>query len=59
MDEKEDNLAKVKHIILVLSGKGGVGKSTVTTQLALALRNEGKMVSFQVRFFQMTDILAK
>ena len=44
MTEKEDNLSKVKHIILVLSGKGGVGKSTVTTQLALALKNEGKKV---------------
>ncbi|ORZ33106.1 P-loop containing nucleoside triphosphate hydrolase protein [Catenaria anguillulae PL171] len=30
-------LAGVKHIILVLSGKGGVGKSSVTTQLALSL----------------------
>uniref|UniRef100_A0A1B0DE57 Cytosolic Fe-S cluster assembly factor NUBP2 homolog n=1 Tax=Phlebotomus papatasi TaxID=29031 RepID=A0A1B0DE57_PHLPP len=34
-------LDKVKHIILVLSGKGGVGKSTVSTQLALALRESG------------------
>ncbi|XP_055531075.1 cytosolic Fe-S cluster assembly factor NUBP2 homolog [Wyeomyia smithii] len=30
-------LDRVKHIILVLSGKGGVGKSTVSTQLALTL----------------------
>lgn len=30
-------LATVKHIILVLSGKGGVGKSSVSTQLALNL----------------------
>jgi Mrp family chromosome partitioning ATPase len=30
-------LASVKHIILVLSGKGGVGKSSVSTQLALNL----------------------
>lgn len=27
----------VKHILLILSGKGGVGKSSVTTQTALAL----------------------
>jgi Mrp family chromosome partitioning ATPase len=27
----------IKHVILVLSGKGGVGKSTVATQLALLL----------------------
>jgi len=30
-------LKRVKHIILVLSGKGGVGKSSVSTQLALSL----------------------
>lgn len=33
-------LDKVKHIILVLSGKGGVGKSTVSTQLALILKDQ-------------------
>ncbi|KAI9588745.1 cytosolic Fe-S cluster assembly factor NUBP2 homolog isoform X2 [Glossina fuscipes] len=37
-------LDKVKHIILVLSGKGGVGKSTVSTQTALALRENGLKV---------------
>ena len=30
-------LQTVKHIILVLSGKGGVGKSSVSSQLALTL----------------------
>lgn len=30
---------KVQHVILVLSGKGGVGKSSVTTQLALSLHD--------------------
>lgn len=33
----EENLAEVQHRILVLSGKGGVGKSTLTAQLARAL----------------------
>lgn len=38
------NLSKVKHIVLVLSGKGGVGKSSVTTQLALSLSLAGHSV---------------
>ncbi|KAG6086025.1 cytosolic Fe-S cluster assembly factor cfd1 [Claviceps sp. LM220 group G6] len=37
-------LERVKHIILVLSGKGGVGKSSVTTQLALSLSQAGYAV---------------
>lgn len=37
-------LARVRRKILVLSGKGGVGKSAVTTQLALALARMGKRV---------------
>jgi ATP-binding protein involved in chromosome partitioning len=31
----------VKHVILVLSGKGGVGKSTVAANLAMSLSNHG------------------
>ena len=31
----------VKHKILVLSGKGGVGKSTVSSQLAFILASKG------------------
>jgi len=37
-------LAGVKHVILVMSGKGGVGKSTVATQLALGIREAGHRV---------------
>ncbi|XP_064614543.1 cytosolic Fe-S cluster assembly factor NUBP2 homolog [Liolophura sinensis] len=40
----QDHLSTVKHVLLVLSGKGGVGKSTVSTQIALALRSAGKKV---------------
>ena len=37
-------LSKVKHRIAVVSGKGGVGKSTVTASLALNLSMLGKKV---------------
>ncbi|KAK1794575.1 hypothetical protein P4O66_001254 [Electrophorus voltai] len=38
------NLRNVRHVVLVMSGKGGVGKSTITTELALALQHAGKKV---------------
>jgi Mrp family chromosome partitioning ATPase len=38
------SLQDIKHIVLVLSGKGGVGKSSVTTQLALSLSLQGHNV---------------
>lgn len=41
---KLNDRSHIKHIIAVLSGKGGVGKSFVTSSIAVALRREGYKV---------------
>jgi len=38
------NLNQIKQVLVVLSGKGGVGKSTVSTNLALTLAQQGHNV---------------
>ena len=40
----EEYLAQIKRKILVMSGKGGVGKSTVAAVTAFLLSNEGNRV---------------
>ncbi len=40
----EDNMAAIRRKIVILSGKGGVGKTTVAVGLALALARSGSKV---------------
>lgn len=42
--EIKEKMKNIKHKLLVLSGKGGVGKSTVACQLAFSLASQGYQV---------------
>ena len=44
MFEKPNDLSSVKHLIGVVSGKGGVGKSLVTSMLAVLMQRKGYKV---------------
>ena len=41
---KANERSSIKKVIAVVSGKGGVGKSTVTTMMAVAMARKGKRV---------------
>jgi ATP-binding protein involved in chromosome partitioning len=42
--KRTENLQQVRHIVAIASGKGGVGKSTATANLAVALSQTGAKV---------------
>ena len=42
--EVKNNIQNIKHKIIIMSGKGGVGKSTVATNLAFSLSLHGAEV---------------
>jgi ATP-binding protein involved in chromosome partitioning len=52
-----EQLGKIKHKVLVMSGKGGVGKSSVSTYLALGLAQRGYRVGLLDTDFHGPDTL--
>ena len=42
--DNPNSLSNVKHVIAISSGKGGVGKSTITSNLAVTLAKQGYAV---------------
>jgi Mrp family chromosome partitioning ATPase len=41
LDTKPKDVNEIKHVIAIMSGKGGVGKSLVTSLTAIALKRQG------------------
>lgn len=55
--EKLNEYSSVKKVIGVVSGKGGVGKSMVTSLLASAMSKAGKRLRFSTQILQALPFL--
>ena len=53
----EDPIPEVKNIVLVMSGKGGVGKSTVAANLTMSLHRAGLRVATARRMPRQPEVL--
>ena len=51
VDEKPKDLNQIGHIVAVMSGKGGVGKSLVASLAAISLRRNGHEVGILKRLW--------
>ena len=52
-------LSSIKKVIAVVSGKGGVGKSTVTSSLAVAMVRRGRKVAVLGDMGELGDLTAQ
>jgi len=50
-EAKPADLNKVEHIIAVMSGKGGVGKSLIASLTAVSLKRKGYDVGVRVEYY--------
>lgn len=57
MADIAERMSNIKHKVLVLSGKGGVGKSTFSAQLSFALAHLGAEVSNYHIYHSITRII--
>ena len=51
--EKQNDFSNIKKVIGVVSGKGGVGKSLVTSLLAVGFNKKGYIIHLTFKYFKL------